>query len=421
LNRPDLFIVGGGGRGTGYAAIAAERLDRANIVAVAEPREPYRKHLQNKYNIPEAHCFKDWREAADLPQLADAVVIATQDAGHTEPALAFIDKGYHVLLEKPMAPTADECNRIVKAAKAKGNLFAVCHVLRYTDYTRQVKDIVTSGRLGDIVSIQHLEPIASWHFAHSYVRGNWRNEGESSFMLLAKSCHDIDWICHIMDGPVKQVSSFGSLYHFKPENQPDGASERCLDCAVERDCPYSAKRIYLDPFEKEGKTGWPAAILASEITHDTLMDALKNGPYGRCVYACDNDVADHQVVNMEFEDGRSAGFTVTAFCNAGDRQTRLFGTRGDLRGDGRYIEIRDYLSGEVQTIDTSASAGTITGGHGGGDGGLMTAFLSALENNNPSPILSGPDATIESHLATFAAEKARKENRVIPMTEMNAD
>ncbi|MFW6303478.1 MAG: Gfo/Idh/MocA family protein [Candidatus Sumerlaeota bacterium] len=418
MKKPTLFVVGAGGRGTGYSRIAAKEFDRARVTAVAEPREAYRRHMVETHDISPENTFTDWREAVDKPQLADAVIIATQDAGHTEPALAFIEKGYHVLLEKPMAPTVEECQQIVAAAKAQGVLFAVCHVLRYTAYTKQVKDIVDSGLLGDIVSIQHLEPIASWHFAHSYVRGNWRNEAESSFMLLAKSCHDIDWICHVMDAPVKTVSSFGSLYHFRHENQPEGATDRCLSCGVERQCPYSAKRIYLDPFEERGHVSWPTAVLAHEINRETLIDALEHGPYGRCVYASDNDVADHQVVNMEFADGGSAGFTVTAFCNAGERQTRLFGTRGDLRGDGRHIELRDFLTGEFRTIDTHAAAGTITGGHGGGDQGLMDAFLEALENKDPTPILSGPDATLESHTATFAAEKSRKEHRLVEIAEM---
>ena len=263
--------------------------------------------------------YADWREVVARPRFADAVIIATQDPLHAEPAIAFADLGYHILLEKPMAPNAADCRRIAAAAQANGVMFAVCHVLRYTTYTKKVKEIVTSGRLGEIVSLQHLEPVGFWHQAHSFVRGNWRSEHESSFMLLAKSCHDLDWIRHIMGKRCTQVSSFGSLLHFRAENRPVGAADRCLECAVETTCPYSAPRIYLGRV-RHGETGWPVNVLTPDLTEAGVTEALRSGPYGRCVYACDNDVVDHQVVNMQFEDGATASFTMTAFTRQRDRR-----------------------------------------------------------------------------------------------------
>ncbi len=407
-----LLIVGAGGRGAGYATFAKAHPEQARVVGVAEPREFYRSHLAAEHPIPPAHQFTDWRTAAAQPRFADAVLICTQDAMHVEPAVAFAKLGYHILLEKPMAPDAAGCRTIVSAVKKAGVLFAVCHVMRYTGYTRKLRQLLDSGVIGDLVSLQHLEPVGYWHQAHSFVRGNWRNEKESSPMLLAKSCHDLDWILHIMGKPCEDVSSFGSLHHFRADQKPAGAAARCLDCAVEPTCPYSAKRIYMGRLAK-GHLAWPVNVLTPNPTEDSLMEALRQGPYGRCVYACDNDVVDHQVVNFKFQGGRSGVFTMTAFTKSGHRKTRLFGTRGELSGDGDKILIYDFLTDQTTEVDTVAADSSILGGHGGGDYGLMKAFISAVAAKDQSQILSGPDESLESHLMVFASEKARRENRVV--------
>jgi predicted dehydrogenase len=271
---------------------------------------------------------------------------------------------------------------------------------------------VDAGTIGQVVNIQYLEPVGYWHQAHSYVRGNSRNEAQSSFMLLAKSCHDLDWILHIMGGHCQKVSSFGSLVHFRRENQPAGAADRCLDCGVEPTCPYSAIKIY-HGFLDQGHTNWPVDVLTSDVTPEGLRKALREGPYGRCVYACDNDVVDHQVVNMQFADGRTASFTMTAFAETTPRRTRAFGTRGMLEGDGKLIRHFDFLRDTWQTIDTDASwDGSILNGHGGGDIVMIRRFIDAVASNDPSLILSGPDQTLESHLMVFAAERARHNGTV---------
>ena len=328
MGRPvTLLIIGAGSRGSGYAHFAEQFPDRVRVVGVAEPRRPYRERLVKAHDIPPEHVFSDWRDAAAVPRFADAVIIATQDRMHVEPAVAFAKLGYHMLLEKPMAPDAEGCYKIVDAVKRSGILFGVCHVLRYTQYTQKLKHLIDSGAIGDIVGIDRLEPVGFWHMAHSFVRGNWRNESESGPMLLTKSCHDLDWIYYIMGSrPWTAVSSFGSLKHFRPEEAPPGAAERCLDCPVEADCPYSAKRIYLEVLRR-GYTGWPVDVLTPDPTPESVLDALRTGPYGRCVYHCDNDVVDHQVVAMEFEGGQTATFTMMAFTRMRHRETRIFGTR----------------------------------------------------------------------------------------------
>ena len=411
-----LLIVGGGGRGTGYAGYTTRDDKTATVVGVAEPREFYRQRLADRHNIPPENVFADWRDAARRERFADAVVIATPDALHVEPAEAFAAKGYHMLLEKPMAPTLDGCRRVVRAVKDSGIIFAVCHVMRYTPYTRQVKSLLDAGAVGEVVSLQHLERVAYWHQAHSFVRGNWRNEAESSFMLLAKSCHDLDWIRYMMGVPCTRVASFGSLKHFRREEAPAGAAARCLDCGIEAACPYSAKKIYLGRV-RNGDVGWPVNVLTPDVTEEGVLDALRTGPYGRCVYHCDNDVVDHQVVSMEFEGRRSASFTMTAFTGTGGRTTSIFGTHGEIQGDGRMIRVLDYLTDEVQTLDTEQSEDSIRGGHGGGDPRLMHEFIAAVAAGDGSRLLSGADETLESHAIVFAAEHARRQAAVVSVQD----
>ncbi|QKW07519.1 Gfo/Idh/MocA family oxidoreductase [Streptomyces sp. NA04227] len=412
-----LAIIGAGARGASYARIAHEE-GLAAVVAVADPDPARRAALAREFGIAEDRLFTDWRELTDRPRLADAVVIATPDRLHTEPALACADLGYHLLLEKPMAPTEAEARRIVEAAVRNDVLLAVCHVLRYTPYSLELKRLISQGRIGEIVSVEHLEPVGWWHQAHSYVRGQWAVEAESSSMLLAKSCHDIDWLGHLLGKPVAQVSSFGGLQHFRPENRPDGAGDRCVTCPVERTCAYSAVRIYErflgDPVHEK----WPLGVLTEDVSPEGLRRALAEGPYGVCVYSGRNDVVDHQVVNLLYEGGATASFTMTAFTALDFRKTRVFGTHGSLEGDGRTITLHDFLTDTVQTFDLDPDGGaSAADGHGGADNALIRAFTAALRTGDRSLISSGPEETLASHLVVWAAERARREKSVVSVGE----
>jgi len=407
-----LLIVGAGDRGmNAYATYTLRHPDRGRVVAVAEPSDVLRRRAAEKFNVPADGLFKDWREVADKPRLADAALICTQDREHVGPAVAFLDKGYHVLLEKPMAVTEEDCRTIVVAAKRSKGMFGVCHVLRYTSYTRKMKSLLDSGAVGDIVTIRHIEPVGWWHQAHSFVRGNWGNSERASSMLLAKSCHDMDYLRCLVGKRCLRVASFGSLKHFRPENKPSGAADRCTECSpdVEKSCPYSALRIY----ETRDPAYWPVSVITTDHTPEGVRKALESGPYGRCVYACDNDVVDHQVVVLEFEGGATATFTMTAFTGFMGRETHIMGTRGTLRGDGRRIKRFSFVTEKETTYDTHQDAGNgILSGHGGGDEGIIHAFIDAVAHNDPSRITTGPDETLESHLITFAAERARMKGTV---------
>lgn len=408
-----LAIVGAGSRGMTYAREGVLS-GRAVVTAVAEPRADRRAAAAAELGVAEDRSVAHWRELASRADLdVDAVVVATPDRQHTEPALAFLGRGLPLLLEKPMAPTEEEALRIVEAAERAGVVVCVAHVLRYSPYTAVVKEVVDSGAIGDVVSVEHLEPVGWWHQAHSYVRGSWRREDESNPMLLAKCCHDVDWLSHVVGRPAVRVSSFGSLSHFTPANRPEGAADRCLDCAVEPGCPYSAKKIYLDHVHEPAAQRWPLSILATEVTEETITAALREGPYGRCVYACDNDVVDHQVVNLEYAGGVTASLTMTAFTPMGFRRTRVFGTRGTLEGDGYSVEVFDFLDGRTtrtQVVDpTDPLAGE---GHLGADAALTRRFLEAVAEHDPSRILTSPRVSLHTHATVWAAERARHRGTV---------
>nr|XP_020663683.1 uncharacterized protein LOC110086815 [Pogona vitticeps] len=414
-----VLVIGAGNRGQNYASYALHYPARMKVIGVADPRAFARKALQEAHKIDKDNVFDDWRPAAEREKFADAVIIATPDRLHKAPAVAFAQKGYHILLEKPMAVTPDDCKEIVRASKASNIILAVCHVLRYYPVALKIKEVLDSKLIGDICHIQHLEPVGFWHFAHSFVRGNWRNEGESSFSLLAKSCHDVDLINFWMGGKrCLKISSFGSLSHFTKEHKPEGAASRCLDCSIEQTCPYSARKIYLKLGE-EGYFRWPVSVVCSNGQSDieSLTKALKDGPYGRCVYDCDNDVVSNQVVNMEFEGGATAAFTMIAFTEKlGVRKTTIYGTKGELNCEGSGpVEVFDFLQQKkiIFSPETVPCVPESLGAHNGADYYLIQSFVSAVAENNPFLIQTGAEETLNSHLLVFEAERSRREKRVV--------
>jgi len=413
VHPPTVAIIGAGSRGMHcYGAYLEQHPEMGRVVAVADPRGFYREETARRHGIAPENQFADWREMLARPRLADAVIIATTDRLHTEPAVAAAARGYHILLEKPMAPTLEECERIALATKEAGVLLVVCHVLRYAPFYTRVREILDSGRLGGLVSIQHFEGVGWWHFAHSFVRGNFGNEARSSFSLLAKCCHDVDILRWWADRPCLQVSSFGGLNHFRPEFAPEGSTERCLDCPLADDrCPYSAKAFYFGRL-REGRREWPLNMVVENAEEATLTEALRVGPYGRCVYRCDNDVADTQTVNFEFAGGLTASMTMSAFAPVG-RKVRIMGTQGYLEGDEQTLRILDFTTGAWTEEDVNKLGVDLTGGHGGGDQVMMHNFLAALAGGSGADLGTGADVSLESHRMVFAAEQSRREGRTI--------
>ena len=400
MKKVSVALVGAGDRGKDrYGAYAREHGEDIEFIAVAEPNSLKREEFVKQHNILEENIFTSWEELLAKDKLADGIIIATQDDMHYEPTKLALEKGYDVLLEKPMSNDIKETVKLGELAKKYDNTFMICHVLRYTPFFEKVKYLISSGMIGDVMSVQHSENIAYYHMAHSFVRGNWRNSDESSPIILAKSCHDMDIILWLVGERCNKISSFGSLSHFKSENQPAGAHDRCLECGVEESCPYSAKKLY---YKNLGN--WPTTVVTDVQTEASLTEALKTGPYGRCAYKCDNNVCDHQVTIMEFEKGITATFNLSAFTELQNRTLKIMGTKGEIRGVDtlNQIEVRLFGEKDYKIIEPEV----VKGGHGGGDTGIMDDFVSLLRGKEGKALTSA-DISVESHVMAFAAEHSR--------------
>eukprot|EP00475_Leptophrys_vorax_P011638 TRINITY_DN18196_c0_g1_i1.p1 TRINITY_DN18196_c0_g1~~TRINITY_DN18196_c0_g1_i1.p1 ORF type:complete len:541 (+),score=128.11 TRINITY_DN18196_c0_g1_i1:202-1623(+) len=421
-----VIIIGAGSRGRNYSEYAEEFPHRMKVVGVAEPVQFHRNNLAEKHGVPEQFRFNTWEEIQRENIEADAVIIAVQDRLHRDVAVAMAKQKFHILCEKPMAVSLQDCQDIVNAVQEDGVLMGVCHVLRYSPCNREVKRLIESGAIGKVVNIQHLEPVGNWHFAHSYVRGNWRREDESSFSLMTKSCHDLDLLVFWMGAPPTSVQSFGRLSHFKKSEKPEEAKDalRCVECAHEPNCAYSSKQIYLKPFKNFGHKRWPVSIIVEDVTEENIVKALNEGPYGRCVYECDNDVCDHQVVNLEFSNGSTASFTMVAFSQKiCVRDTKIYGTKGEIWTDGTKIQTYDFLTEDINVYapldvpgDESSklrARRTHMNGHGYADFYLMDSFIAAVRHNDQKLLLSGPMETLQSHALVFQAEQARRSKQII--------
>lgn len=414
LDRPlRIALAGAGARGEAYGRHVLESGGRAVVAVVAEPRPDVRARVAGEHAIPEPEQYATWEELVAAPRTCDAVIISVQDAAHHAAATAFARAGYDILLEKPMAPTEEESREIVETCERAGVFLGVCHVLRYTPYTQLIRRLVDEGAIGSIVHVQHLEPVGFWHFAHSYVRGSWRRLATSAPVLLTKSSHDIDWLGYVIGLRARRVASFGSLKHFRPEEAPEGAADRCVYCPVEATCPYSAVRIYRRGLDPTSRESYFTSVMAGELTPEAVEEALRTGPYGRCVYAGDNDVADHQIVGIDYDEGVTAGFTLSAFTPVEHRQTRIFGTRGQITTDGHTVSVFDFLTKET-TLHTVTVGGASAGeGHAGGDAAMIAAFVDALVDGTPDSFSSDGGASLASHTLVFAAERARLTGRVV--------
>ncbi|GAA0674957.1 Oxidoreductase family, C-terminal alpha/beta domain [Clostridium cadaveris] len=405
------IVIGAGDRGANaYAPYALKNPNKLEIVAVAEPLEERRKSFKEKFSLSDFQCYKNYEDILKRDKLADIAIIATQDKMHLDPTLKALEAGYDVLLEKPMSPDAHECIKMADVAEKNHRILSICHVLRYTSFFQKIKEVLAQNRIGDIISINHNENVGYYHQAHSFVRGNWRNTDIAAPMILAKSCHDMDILLYLINKKCLNVSSFGSLKHFKEENAPKGAPMRCLDgCPHENKCPFYAPKFYLTD-----NVAWPTNTISTDLSFEGRLKALKEGPYGRCVYHCDNNVVDHQVVNLEFEDGVTATFSMCAFTHDIGRTLKIMGSKGEIRANmnTREIEVHNFVDNSVEKITLKPT----TSGHGGGDFGLIDDFLNVVSGNNKES-LSSAKTSVQSHLMALAAEKSRIEHRIVSIDE----
>jgi predicted dehydrogenase len=386
-------VLGAGYRGRAYADYALAHPDQFEIVGVADP-------VQAEV-IPAPKYWNDWRSCLDDRPEADVVIIAMPDSLHHEPALMALDAGYHLLLEKPISPTEEECREVIAKALERKRLVLVGHILRYTAYFAHIKALIDSGELGDVVSIAHQESAGFWKVAHSYVRGNWANSKRSSPIILAKCSHDIDLFVWWLGRKCRKVSSFGSIKLFRQEMKPKGAAKCCVNCppAIEKRCVWSARNMYVRHDELK--------YLFADQSDEAMEKLISETEYGKCVYQSDNDVPDHQTVTMEFEGGATVSHVMTGFTNRNVRTTRIALTRGEIIGDGENLDICRFDGNPVETGVPMIYRLPNSSRHGGGDFNLVSELVRIVRRGDEDEIRQITEESLQSHLICFAAEKSR--------------
>ena len=403
-------IIGLGNRGRKYAhhftALGAK------VTAICEKNVEMLNYIRNKYGIAEDKAFADENDFFAAGKLADALVISTQDRDHYRHAVAGMDLGYHLLCEKPVSPTLSECEDLERINREKGLKMVVCHVLRYAPFYDRIKQIIDSGAIGEITNINQTENVGYWHFAHSYVRGNWRREDETGPSILAKCCHDLDLFYYFTGNPCERVYSVGERRVFLHENRPQGAPDRCLDgCPYAKTCPYEVTKLYYKPTLKTlpWLLGHVKVITGKgRPSKKDIVEALKKSPYGRCVYASDNDVMENQVVSCKMG-AVNATLTMTAQSAMCFRRVHIMGTKGEIFGQDSSGHFKLSVWGELpKKIRVNKSIG-----HLGGDKGIVKDFIELMETGELTSRISTMDKTIMSHKMAFAAEESRKTGKSV--------
>ena len=405
-----VMLIGAGSRGMYvYAQYAKLNPQMMNIAAVVEPNESKRKKIQAEHSIPDNYAFTDYREAFQKLPPVEAVIIATQDKLHAGPLEKAIEANLHIICEKPIVPTAEECRAMEKKAASFNKVFMTGYVLQYNPFFIKLKELVDTGVIGRLIGINLVGHVGHIDISHGYVRGYWRRMEDSSPMMLAKSCHDMDILYWLSGSPCESLTSYGDLHFFKAENAPEGAPLRCLDgCPHEADCPWYVGKIYLTE-----NTGWPANVITTDLSMEGRIKALKEVPHGRCVFRCDNDVVDHQIVSMKFKNGVKATFTMSGFTMKSHRSISLFGTKGEINGDleEHQICINDFSSRNKNIIniseDTSSHMAHAAGGSG--DFNLAAGFVNSIRNRRRGKKTTVTDA-FEGHYMALAAEASRIDN-----------
>ena len=414
-----LACIGCGARAQTYMQLASRQPDRFQIVAGADPVPERVEKIRHFSANPQFQGFPSAEAILAAGRLADVMIVATQDNFHFEHCRGALQLGYDVLLEKPISTRLEQVLEIGRLADQAQRRVMVCFVLRFAAFYRKVKEIIQSGALGEIVSLQANEGVMPWHQAHSFVRGHWAVVGKSSPMILSKCCHDMDIIHWLVGRRCRRVASFGSLEFFRPERAPAGAPARCTDgCPVGDNCPYNALRYTTDM-----RNPWLGMVYdrAQEATPEEITAWLRTSPWGRCVYRCDNDAVDRQVLALEFEGGVTGTFTMTAFENG--RHIEVYGTRGVLKGGETY---RHHFGAHLIFFPHEGAPVRYTvqaedGGyelHGGGDPGLVRALYEEMTKPRGAALEAGLDSTLHSHVMAFAAEQARLTGRTVSLDEL---
>ncbi len=402
-----IVAIGVGNRMRTYMHYLLEHPERARLVAVVEPDAIRRNTIADQFNIPSQYRFETCEDFFRNPVKADAAFICTPEKDHFSPCIEALRNGYHVLLEKPVAQTYEQCAAIEKMARETDRIVCVCYVLRYHPCFLKIKELIDSGKYGRIITITHTENVGIDRATHSYVRGSMNSEKGNNPMLIAKCCHDIDFLSWISGSSCRRLSSFGSRLWFRSGNQPENSAERCINCDVEKKCPYSAVDLYWR------RRQWIRNfdVADNETIDDVIMQQLRNGEYGRCVYHCDNDVVDNQVLTMQMDDGSLITLCMDVFTRRDGRNTDIKLTGGEIESDGKVIKVTDFTTGKVETFDYTEQSRQPF--HAGADLRLVEDFLDSIEN--PGRKLSGASISdsLRSHRLCFEAERSRRSGTTV--------
>ena len=406
-----VIVLGAGNRGKVYSSYAFKFSNQMKIVGVAEPNQKRNESFSKLHGIIDENRFSTWEDVFLRPKFADAIIISTPDDLHYAPCIKALEMGYDVLLEKPISPTIDECLHIKELSNKLNRIVAVCHVLRYAPYFIELKKLIENNAVGELISVNHFEPIEHVHMSSSFVRGNWHNSKKSTPIILAKSCHDMDILRWIIDKKCTSISAYGNLKWFIEKNAPKGSTQRCIDgCKVEENCPYSALKIYYKNRVYSGVFDLPEN---SEDHDEFILNELKTSNYGRCVYRMDNDQPDHYVTSMLFEDNVTANFSMEAFTSYHGRRTRIMGSMGDIVGDMESFTYTDFRTGKRLHKKVDKRTSDLYGAHGGGDLLLVRDWLQAVHNQDVNLISSDINVSVDSHVMCFKAEESRLSKKMI--------
>ena len=413
------IVVGAGHRSYIYATFSKKRPDMLKIVGVADPDPVRRKSIMDLCGFGEDMCFSSAEELASHGKLADAIINGTMDEMHLGTSLPLLNLGYDMLLEKPFAVSEQEAIELYECSKRNNVKVVICLVLRYSPFYIDIKNKISSGEIGDIISINTTEAVSYHHMSVAFVRGKWANSNRChTSMLLAKCSHDIDLICWMMNPVEPQcVSSFGGRYLFVPENAPKDAGSICMsDCPHVDSCPYSTKLLYIDHPSRWQAYVWSAL---EHIKNPTLEDKIalmkSDSPYARCIYKCDNNVVDRQSVAINFKSGAVASHLMIGGASKSERSIDIYGTKGEIHGlldSGKYTLLKidpskDAVGGDHSITEIDVN-GDIDSGHGGGDFKLVEDFVNYIRDGKKSISTAALEDCMIGHLAVFRADKSRE-------------
>lgn len=387
-----IAFIGTGGRSLSYAK-AYQPAEDVEVAAIADPLEGNRKAFRLRSGIPECPEFSDWRRMLDEITDLHGVVVATPNHLHTEQALAVLERGLPLALEKPLATTPADCEAIFHAATQPGRRSLLGFVLRSTPFYSKIKELIDDGAIGRLVAVD-ADELVGYAVSSIVSRSSWRRwEATSGGLMLEKCCHDMDLLNWICEGRPVRVSSMGGSRIFTPSAVlPD----ECDKCHVADDCNYFDEPKISD--------------------HEDESEAMLHRYVepGQCIYNIDKDIVDTQSVQLEFSSGVLVNFLLSLNC-AGPRASRNFhaiGQRGRIWGNLHEAVVRHYDNATGQLHEYSARGDG--SGHGGGDRIHALELCRMIEDREYQPD-QDVRAGYLSAMLCFAADLSRRENRSVAL------